>query len=101
ASGNRAEVVLISCRQTMSGLASSSHSSRRGRRALTEFTFHVARRIRIASPRPCAPLVVVLAEAVGEAAEDAALVREWLPWRGGLRGAAAPWAGWVRPGGRG
>src|SRR4029077_11873271 len=89
ASGNRAEVVLISCRQTMSGLASSSHSSRRGSRALTEVTFHLATRLRIASHRPCAPLVVVLAEAVGEAAEDAALVREWLPWRGRFGALAA------------
>ncbi len=36
----------------MSGLASSSHSSSRGSRAFTEFTFQVARRIRIASHRP-------------------------------------------------
>jgi hypothetical protein len=32
----------------MSGLASSSHSSSRGSRALTEFTFHVANRTPIA-----------------------------------------------------
>src|SRR3954468_7176914 len=37
---------LVSCRQTTSGLVSASHSSSRGNRALTEFTFQVAKRIR-------------------------------------------------------
>src|SRR2546429_1190986 len=94
----------------MSGLAASSHSSSRGSRAFTEFTFQVARRTRIASHRPrggCtgwslgvthvtaeggarfARLVVVLAEAFAEAAEDAALVREWLPCRGRFGALAA------------
>src|SRR5215472_984520 len=39
----------------MSGLASSSHSSSRGSRAFTEFTFHVASRTRIASHHSRAP----------------------------------------------
>src|SRR3954466_979856 len=37
---------LVSCRQTTSGLVSASHSRSRGSRALTEFTFQVAKRIR-------------------------------------------------------
>src|SRR5258707_14274049 len=82
----------------MSGLASCSHSSRRGSRAFTEFTFQVARRTRLASHRPCAPLVVVLAEAVGEAAEDPALGRDWLPRQGRLGAPPALGLGAAGPG---
>ncbi len=43
--GKAASASLVSCRQTTSGRRSSSQGSRRGRRCLTELTFHVAIRI--------------------------------------------------------
>ena len=44
-SANASSASLVSCRQTTSGLRSSSHGSSRGSRCLTELTFQVASRI--------------------------------------------------------
>ena len=43
--GERASAILVSCRHSTSGWTSSIHSVTRSRRALSEFTFHVASRI--------------------------------------------------------
>ena len=51
ADGNLPAAHLVSCRHTTSGFVSSSQERRRGSRAFTELTFHVARRI----PPPCHP----------------------------------------------
>src|SRR5947209_13492681 len=53
----------------MSGLASSSHSSSRGSRAFTEFTFHVASRTRTAchAPRPAGRRICPYTAAVTDA----------------------------------
>jgi hypothetical protein len=45
--GNFSSTHLISCRQATSGLASSNQRSTVSSRALTEFTFQVAMRIRV------------------------------------------------------